>query len=37
MAHGVKTALARKTVLDFVQPHSSGRDIDMYEDNEGTK
>ena len=37
MAHGEKTALAIKTVLDFVQPHLSGRAIDMYEDNEGVK
>ena len=37
MAHGAKTALAIKAVLDFVQPHLSGRAIDMYEDNEGTK
>ena len=37
MAHGAKTALAIKAVLDFVQPHLSGRAIDMYEDNEGAK
>ena len=37
MAHGAKTALAIKAVLDFVQPHLSGRAIDMYEDNEGGK
>ena len=37
MAHGAKTALAVKAVLDFVQPHLSGRAIDIYEDNEGTK
>ena len=35
MAHGAKTALAIKAVLDVVQPHLSGRAIDMYEDNEG--
>ena len=32
-----KTALAIKAVLDFVQPHLSGRAMDMYEDNEGAK
>ena len=37
MAHGAKTALAIKAVLDFVQPHLSGRAIDMYEDYEGAK
>ena len=37
MAHGAKTVLAIKTVLDFVQPHLSGRAIDMYEDNAGAK
>ena len=37
MAHGTKTVLAIKTVLDFVQPHLSGKAIDMYEDNEGAK
>ena len=37
MAYGAKTALAIKAVLDFVQPHLSGRAIDMYEDNEGAK
>ena len=37
MAHGAKTALAIKTLLDFVQPHLSGRAIDMHEDNEGAK
>ena len=37
MAHGAKTALAIKAVLDFVQPHLSGRAIYMYEDNEGAK
>ena len=37
MAHGSKTALAIKAVLDFVQPHLSGRAIDTYEDNEGAK
>ena len=35
MTHGAKTALATKAVLDFVQPHLSGRAIDMYDDNEG--
>ena len=29
MAHGAKTALAIKVVLDFVQPHLSGGAIDM--------
>ena len=37
MAHGAKTALAIKAVLDFVQPHLSGSAIGMYEDNEGAK
>ena len=37
MAHEAKIALAIKAVLDFVQPHLSGRAIDMYEDNEGAK
>ena len=37
MAHGAKTALAIKAMLDFVQPHLSGRAIDVYEDNEGAK
>ena len=37
MAHGANTASAIKAVWDFVQPHFSGRAIDMYEDNEGTK
>ena len=38
MAHGAKTSfLAIKVVLDFTQPHPSGRAIDMYEDNEGAK
>ena len=37
MAHGANTALDIKTVLDFVQPHLSGRAIDVYEDNEGAK
>ena len=37
MAHGAKTALAITAVLGFVQPHLSGRAIDMNEDNEGTK
>ena len=34
-AHGAKTTSAIKALLDFVQPHLSGRTIDMYEDNEG--
>ena len=37
MAHGANTVLATKAVLDFVQPHLSGRAIDMYEDNEGAE
>ena len=37
MAHGAKTALAINAVLEFVQPHLSGRAIDLYEDNEGAK
>ena len=37
MAHGAKTALAIKAVLDFVQPHLSGRAIDVYKDNGGAK
>ena len=37
MARGANTALDIKAVLDFVQPHLSGRAIDMYEDNEGAK
>ena len=37
MAHGANTALEIKAVLDFVQPHLSGRAVDMYEDNEGAK
>ena len=37
MAHGARTASAIKTVLNFVQPHLSGRTIDMYEDDEGAK
>ena len=37
MAHGAKTDLATKAVLDFVHPHLSRRTIDMYEDNEGAK
>ena len=37
MAHGANTALEMKAVLDFVQPHLSGRAIDVYEDNEGAK
>ena len=30
MAHGAKTALAIKAVLDFVQPYLSGRAFDIY-------
>ena len=30
MDHGAKSALAIKAVLHFVQPHLSGRAIDMY-------
>lgn len=37
MAHGAKTVLAIKAVLDFVQPHINGSTIDMYGDNKGTK
>ena len=37
MVHEAKSALAIKAVLDFVQPHLSGRAIDMYEDNKGVK
>ena len=37
MAHGAKTALEIKAVLDFIQLHLSGRAIYMYEDNEGAK
>ena len=37
MAHGANTALEIEAVLDFVQPHLSGRAVDMYEDNEGAK
>ena len=37
MAHGANTAFEIKAVLDFVQPHLSGRAIDVYEDNEGAK
>ena len=37
MANGANTASAIKVVLDFVQPHPSGRAISMYEDNEGAK
>ena len=36
MDQGAETdLLAIKAVLDFIQPHLSGRAIDMYEDNEG--
>ena len=37
MAHGAKTDIAMKAVLDFVHPHLGGRAIDMYEDDEGAK
>ena len=37
MAYGTKIDLAIKAVLDFVQPHLSGRAVGMYEDNEGAK
>ena len=37
MSNGAKTVLAIKAVLDFVQPHLSGRVIDMNEDNKGAK
>ena len=37
MAYGAKIALAIKAGLEFVQPHLSGRVIDVYEDNEGAK
>ena len=37
MAHGAKTALAIKAMLNFVQPHLSGRAIDVYMDNGGAK
>ena len=37
IAHGAKTSLAIKAVLDFVQPHIRGRAINMYEDKEGAK
>ena len=37
MTRGANTAVDIKVVLDFVQPHLSGRAIDMYEDNEGAK
>ena len=37
MAHGSKTVLAIKAVLDFVQPYLSGGAIDMFEDNKGAK
>ena len=35
MSHGANIALAIKAVLDFVQPHLSGRVIHMYEDSKG--
>ena len=37
MAHGANTAVEIKAVLEFVQPHLSGKTIDVYEDNEGAK
>ena len=37
LAHGAKTALVTRAVLDFVQTHLSGRAIGMYEDGEGAK
>ena len=37
MAHGAKTALAMKSVLDVVQPHLRSEAIDMYDDSEGAK
>ena len=37
IAHVAKTVLAEKAVLDFAQPHLSGRAIDVYEDDEGAK
>ena len=37
ITHEAKTALAIKVVFDFVQPHLSGRTIDIYEDSEGVK
>ena len=37
MVHESNTAIAIKAVLDFVQPHLSGRAMDMYEHNEGAK
>ena len=37
MAHGENTALEIKAVLDFVQPHLSGRAIGIYEGNKGAK
>ena len=37
MSRETKTSLITKVVLDFVQPHLSGRAIDMYADNEGAK
>ena len=37
MPRETKTSLVTQVVLDFVQPHLSGRAIDMYADNEGVK
>ena len=37
MARGANTALEIKAVLDLVQPHLSGRAINVSEDNEGAK
>ena len=35
MAHGAKTALFTRAVLNFLQPHLVGRIIDLFEDNQG--
>ena len=35
MAHGAKTALFTRAVLDFLQPQLVGRIIDLFEDNQG--
>ena len=37
MAHGAKTALANKAVLNFILSHLSGRAIYMHEHNQGVK
>ena len=37
IAHGAKTSLAIKAVLDFVQPYIRGRAINMYEEKEREK